>query len=113
MEFILDSYHLKEKKMEKGLYFIIQVKYFKVNWLMILKMVLVMSTFLTVHVTKDNLGMGLDTVVVFSSGAMEKYMMGSGSAEGRREAECGQVLTTKVILVSGKMIKLKVSVYLS
>ena len=58
MEFILDNYHLKEKKMEKGLYFIIQVKYFKGNWLMILKMGLVMSTILTVHVTKDNLGMG-------------------------------------------------------
>ena len=56
MEFILDSYQLKEKKMERGLYFITQVKYFKGNWLMILKMGLVMSIFLTVHVTKDNLG---------------------------------------------------------
>ena len=51
--------------------------------------------------------------MVFSNGAMEKYTMGSGSAEGRREVECGQVLTIRVILASGKMIKLKVSVYSS
>ena len=52
-------------------------------------------------------------VVVFSNGAMEKYTMGSGSAGGRQGVECGRVLTTRVILVSGKMIKLKVSVYSS
>ena len=51
--------------------------------------------------------------MVFSSGAMEKYTMDNGSVGGRREVECGQVLTTRVILVSGKMIKLKVSVYSS
>ena len=56
MECILDSCQLKEKRMEKGLYFITQAKYLKVSWLTILKMGLVMSTILTVHVTKDNLG---------------------------------------------------------
>ena len=51
--------------------------------------------------------------MVFSSGVMDKYTMESGSAGGRREVECGRVLRTRVILASGKTIKLKVSVYSS
>lgn len=113
MEFTSDSFLLKEKNMEKELYFIILAKSTKASLKMILKRAKAINIFLMVPTSKATSREESATEEESSNGAMDKYTMVNGTMAGKQEAECGRALMVKVILDSGSRTELKGLEYLS